>query len=362
MQDYKKHIEQINTSLYQKRLREAIETAYPSHRQIDLVQMLEVCTSRSRVLWNMQIAPDLDIPLQREFERNLPKIKMRGGISIPSIFLFGYAFGLACHRLSGVDGNREVEVASTSGLYMFLLGLFDHLLDEYPEYFADMGKAFSKETISQFIRDKDYHALVKYADNPLAEGMAQLYEVYFKRSHRLSENGEKAIYQTWCEELQRMHRVEAESVDRRMHIVEPQQQVVEAAIEPSLSAFRVLAISACLERSQFDNPVIEKFAKDYATLTWLVDDVSDLQEDLQEGIWSGLLVKLALAGLDAEKTELVLDEVMSEAVELVASLCELLKDEKWELEDEFSLADILWYVIWSWCGGMIAPSKSAEVA
>jgi hypothetical protein len=357
--DYQEKLQSIDTRRFKDRLRTAMQAHYPGHQNLDMDNMANTCASRALAIWRQAITPDLNIPEQREFERHLPEVKMRAGISIPRIFLFGYAFGLACHYLVGGEEKSRPEIGATSGLYMFILGMFDHLMDDYPEFFGDLGRSFSGEAIENYVFNEAYGDLARYASNPLAKGLAGLYRVYFQRCHRLVPQGDAEIITSWSEELKRMHRVEAESVDRRISSVEPDASIAEHALQPSLSAFRVLAMSASLEQPAFQNASLEQFAEAYATLSWLVDDVSDIQKDLDADIWSGLAVRLATEAEDQSAADRLIDSIADDASAYLCQMHELLKDCKWQAEDAFSIADVLWYVIWAWCGGVTEARASA---
>lgn len=351
--NYKETIQSIDSSQFQQQLREAMERAYPGHKDIDLGRMVDICSSRALALWRSHVTPDLDVPLQREFERNLPKINMRAGISIPKIFLFGYAFGAACHYLAKGKAEHRDDIGATCGLYMFILGLFDHLMDEFPDYFDGVGSLFSGTAIENYILKQNHDELDRYEGNPLAKGMVKMYQAYFTRCHRLVNHESDEMLNVWCEELKRMHRVEAESVDRCMSSVTPDKSLIEHAVQPSLSAFRVLAISATLEQNAFKHDAVEDFARSYATLSWLVDDVSDLQKDIQNDIWSGLAVRLISEVDDAHDVDSLIEAIAEQASSILLSMHASLKDARWQADDDFSLADVLWYVIWSWCGGAV---------
>jgi len=47
-------------------------------------------------------------------------------------------------------------------------------------------------------------------------------------------------------------------------------------------------------------------------MTWIVDDITDLKEDLQRGIWSGVLAAIITEGLDTKQTMEFVDSLAIE--------------------------------------------------
>lgn len=137
-------LSQYQTAELMPLLREHLTEYAPNHTALDYEAMFHSGRQRSLRLWNQLIAPDLDIQQQRQFERALADVDMRAGLAIPSVFSFGYVFGAACHKVAGGDLDWSQDAAATSGLYIFIQGLFDHLMDEHPDRFADIGHALPK--------------------------------------------------------------------------------------------------------------------------------------------------------------------------------------------------------------------------
>lgn len=352
--------DQLQSKQFAASVRHTLERELTRHQQLDYSQLFSTCTSRALGLWNRHLVPELDIESQRQFERALVAVDMRAGRAIPWTLASGYAFGAACHVLAGGAASEREDVATTTGLYMFILGLFDHLLDEFPQEFGNIGQIITKQSLQCWVEQNDLSGVEHSADKPLAAGLMRLYKLYFMRSQRLLARGqEQTISATWLDALQTMHRVETESTDRRMNVVQPSKELIDAAAQPSLQAFWVLAISACLGLGDEAAQKIKSFALDYGRLTWLVDDVMDLPVDIKNGIWSGLAVRLSLETQDQQQADKLVQEVAQDCVQLMTQLYDELGDVRWQDDDPFSLADILWAYLWAWLGGQYEDNPVA---
>jgi hypothetical protein len=168
--------------------------------------------------------------------------------------------------------------------------------------------------------------------------------------------------QTWLNALCDLHRVEAESVDRRISKVHPSKELITHAAAPSIAAFWGLAVSACLAESEATVRSIEQFAKDYGRLTWYADDASDIEKDIKADVWSGLALRLSMEAKSQKDIERVVFSLADEAGQIVTGLYSTAGQFHWEAEDRFSLADILWAYIWAWIGGQPQTPALANVS
>jgi hypothetical protein len=334
-------------------MRERVELYAPNHAGLDYAALLEACQRRALILWNQRIAPELNIPAQRAFERALANVGMRAGLSIPWVFASGYAFGAGCHAAAGGNPDNREDAAVACGLYMFILGTFDHLLDEYPQEFSGIGEIINADALKHYVLDRSLQKLKHDdPDKVLMNGLLALYQVYFRLCHRmLDRHSDPALAQTWLDALCELHRVEAESVDRRISKVLPNRELIKHAEAPSIAAFRGLGVTACLAEGEATARRIENFAKDYGQLTWYADDVSDIEKDIKDDIWSGLAIRLVMEAKDSNDIQRVVLKAADEAGGVVTTLYEKLNQAYWNPQDSFSLADVLWAYIWAWLGG-----------
>jgi hypothetical protein len=157
----------------------------------------------------------------------------------------------------------------------------------------------------------------------------------------------------WLKTLNDLHRTEAESADRRISKFPPSEALIGRTEEPSVAAFWALALTSCLGGNEKHALATEKFAKGFGRLTWLVDDLSDLDKDIRDDRWSGLAIRLAMSAGDTHSIEQIVLEIADEAGQLIDDLYATAGSLHWEEGDEFSVADILWAYIWSWLGGDI---------
>ena len=332
--------------------------------ELDHPALLQTCRQRALQLWNTQIVPDLDITEQRRFERALAQVGMRAGLAIPMVFGFGFAFGAACHTLAGGDASRRDAAAATVGLYMFIQGVFDHLLDEHPQEFGGMGESINAATLKRWALDRDLDDLNPAPGGELAQGLLRLYRVYFLRCHRALEAADRPdekLAQSWLSALRELHRVEMASVDRRISQVPPSQELAQKAEGPSSDGFWGLGVSACLGLSEAAARRIEPFARDFGRLTWYVDDAADIEKDIAADIWSGLAIRLAMS--DAAAPPSVDQVVMAQAQDagkLVEEMVAQLGEQRWEAGDKFTLAQMLWAHLWGWLGGVAASAPPMQ--
>lgn len=345
-------------------MRERMAMYSPNHERLDYAKLFDACRNRALWLWNARIVPELEIGQQRKFERALADVGMRAGLSIPWVFASGFAFGAACHAVAGGDPAHRDEAAQLCGLYMFILGTFDHLLDEYPDEFAGLGEIINSDTLERCVLYRDWQSFKCGPDKVLASGLLELYKVYFKLGHRLLDrHPDPALARTWLSALRELHRVEAESVDRRMSKVTPSKELIMRAEAPSTAAFWGLGVTACLGDGESAARRVETFAKDYGRLTWFADDASDIEKDIKDEIWSGLAIKLTLEAKNNSDVERVIRGTGDEAGKIITNLYENCSSSYWSPGDNFSLADILWAYIWAWVGGQhqaLAPARSDQ--
>lgn len=351
------NLDEIRTEHVLPLMRDSLARYAPNHGKLDYAALFASCHKRGLRLWNVHIAREVDIKEQRAFERALANVGMRAGLSIPWAFSSGYAFGVACHGAAGGDARHREEAAVICGLYMFLMGLFDHLLDEYPHEIADLGEIINADCLGQCVLERNYQALKCDSEHILANGILKLYQVYFRLCHRLLDRQPDAtLIQTWLDALRKLHSAETESVDRRISRSAPSKALIEHAQVPSVSAFWGLAVSACLGEGEEAARRVEKFARDHGRLTWFADDASDIEKDIKADIWSGLALRIALDAENRNDIENVILGVSGEAGRIVADLYANVGDMYWDSRDSFSVADVLWAYIWAWVGGLSRPS------
>lgn len=346
--------------------RRRISAYAPRHSELNYAGLFDICRMRALMLWNTRIAPELNIQEQRAFERALASVGMRAGISIPWTFASGYAFGLACHAAAGNNPAHREEAAAACGLLMFFMGTYDHLLDEYPDEFQGIEKIINADSLENWANGNDLETLKVDPNKVLANGLLRLYQTYFKLCSRMfKRHPDTQLFQTWLQALKDIHRVEAESTDRRISKVTPHMTLIKHTEEPSVVAFWALAVTACMGESETHTRLIEKFAKSYGSLTWYADDFSDIEKDIHDDRWSGLAIRLALDAKKNGDIEKIVCELADKAGARVTTLYEVAGDQYWEERDTFSVADILWAYIWAWLGGetkVAEPQKSTTPA
>lgn len=338
------------------RFRAALEAGYPRHRDLDYTELFRVCVPRASQLWREEIAAEIGAERVAAFEKALWKVRMLPEVSIARPMAFGYAYGAACHALAGGNEAQRNEAATTSALAMFLVGLFDHLLDRYPREFGAVGSLISDVSLKRYALERDLSALVYDPQQPVAAGLVSLYRLYFARCHRLMGEQQKdsPVARRWFQTLARMHQAESASVGFKMSSVIPNAALIEQTEMPGTYAFHAIAQSVCLGLDETSARKMEPFASNYTRLTRLVDGVADLKDDLRKGSWSGLTVRLALEAGDQAAAERIVMDTADECADLLTASLHRLPEMHWQAGDSFTLADILWAYVWTWAGGEVA--------
>ena len=331
--------------------RDRLATYAPTHAQLDYAAMFATGRRRAAQIWNREIVADLDIERQRAFERELMSVGMRAGLAIPYIFANGFVYGLSCALRAGADQDERHEAGVTCGLYFFILGLFDHLFDEHPEQFAGVGDLFSPEAIRRWALDREVDAL-QCEGTPLAQGLVNLYRVYFERCHRvLDRHPDAALAELWCATLCEMHAGETRSAERRISKIEPGLAILEQTRELTESGFKALALTASLSQGHAAAQSVAEFGRAYGRLSWFVDDVTDLDKDRAADIWNGLAVRVMLEAKTQAGIAKVVKAAADEAGDILAQVYAD-QNEVWMPGDTFSLADYLWGGLWGWLDGL----------
>jgi hypothetical protein len=345
----------IQTAHYKPMLRAALEAGYPRHRKLDCSGLIKICTQRSAQLWREKIVPEIGPEQAAAFEKALWRVRMRAETSIPWPMAFGYAFGAACHALAGGDEAARDEPATTAALANFLIGLFDHLMDKYPREFGAVGSLMSEEALTRYILERDLSGLVQDPQQTLAAGFVSLYRLYFTRCHRLlGERKDSFLAHLWRDALLQMHAAQSASVGWRISTVPASPAMIEQSETPGTYSYWIIAMSACLGLNEGAIRLMEADARKYIRLTRLVDGVVDVEDDIKNDLWGGLAARLALEAKDQSHADQIVMQVADECVQLLGVLNGKLAQTYWRLGDAFSLADILWVLVWSWAGGNAA--------
>lgn len=336
--------------------RDRLATYAPTHARLDYAAMFATGQRRAVQIWNREIAADLDIEQQRSFERELISVGMRAGLAIPYVFANGFVYGLSCALLAGAKPDERHEAAVTCGLYLFILGLFDRLYDDYPEAFSGVGALFTPAAIRRWALDRELDAL-RCDGSVLAQGLVNLYRAYFQRCHRvLDRYPDAALAERWCETLCEMHSGETRSAERRISKVQASMDILEQSRSLTEAGFRGLALTACLSQGDAAAQSIVEFGSAYGRLSWFVDDVTDLDTDSANDIWNGLAVRIVLEAGTKAGISKVVNAAADEAGEILALVYREL-NETWVPGDAFTLADYLWASLWAWMGGLEVGSQ-----
>ena len=331
--------------------RQYIESNVPQHQPLDYGGLFRTCTARGLDAWRTHLEPALDKQQLESFIKQLPSVRVLPGHAIPWMIASGYAFGSACHAL--VDGaiKQRDTIGATCGGLMMTLGIYDHLMDHYPDEFGQVGEIVVDDSIDQWVKHQDYQNMEHDPEAALTRGLLDMYRLYFERAHTYMKKDDEAMLELWCDALKTMHYYERESLNRRISLLKPDKEVLFNAEQPSLYLYWVQAISACLGEGVEAAGKVETFARDYGRLTWLVDDISDYQIDLDDDIWTGLSLRLATEANTPDEAEAVVLSMAQECVELIEKTYAALGDMRWQENDPFTLADVLWAYIWVWLGG-----------
>lgn len=347
-------LNEITTTHLKSTFRAALEAGVTRHRDINYSGLFKTCLGRAMQGWRAHIVPEFGIEQAAAFEKALWRVRMRPETSIPWPMGFGYAFGAACHDIAGGDPARRDEAAATSALAMFLVGLFDHLLDKYPREFADLGERVGSSAVTRYALDRDLSGLAVAEASTLAGAFMTLYRIYFQRCHRLlGPDTHSLVARLWHESLQKMHEAERASLGWRVSRVSPTPDMAELVETPGSYSHWVVAISSCLDGDLSSIQRMEGPARKYIRLARLIDSVVDIEDDIKNDLWGGMTVRLALEANSQSDVDRLVMESADECVQLWQSLEKTFSQYKLQPSEPFTLADILWAYLWTSAGGEV---------
>ncbi len=333
----------LRTDHYKPLLRAALEAGYARHRELDYNALFSACTERGGRLWREQIVPEFGAVQAEAFDKALWRVRMRAETSIPWPVGFGYAFGAACHALAGGRTEDRVYAATTAGLANFLVGLFDHLLDKHPREFGALGDLVGDAALKRYTLDRDLSAFVADPQEVLAAGLVGLYRLYLTRCHRLlGEPKDTPTASAWSDALRSVHEAERLSVTWKMSQVPVSPTMIEQSETPGLYAYWMIALVACLGVGEEGvKKKMEPFARRFIRFMRQADSVVDIEDDIRNDVWGGMVARIALEAHDQNDADRIVSEATDECVRLLQDLGNV-SDIFWEPGDAFSLADILW--------------------
>jgi len=358
------NLTEIKTTHFRSLLLGMLRAAYPRQAQLDYGAVFGTCVARGQRLWREQLVPEFGVDKAPIFEKALWRARMRAETSIPWPLGYGYAFGAACHAIAGGKPEERAAAATNSALAMFLIGLFDHLLDKYPREFGDIGKLVSGNAIRLYTLERNLAGLAHNPEQVLAAGFVDLYRLYFERCHRLlGPEQNSPVAQLWYASLVRMHAAESASLNLRISKVPPTKALIEDSEAPGTASSWIVGLSACLGLNEAAVAQMEPFARNLNRLTRLVDSVVDVDDDIKQDLWGGLAVRLALNAKDQASADRIMMSVAEECVALLIELAEGPASQlKLQAGDPFTLMDVLWAYLWSGAGGETPGWQPPSVA
>ena len=88
-------------------------------------------------------------------------------------------------------------------------------------------------------------------------------------------------------------------------------------------------------------------------LSRLLDSVVDVEEEVNNDLWGGMGVRLALEANTQKEADAIIQQAAAECAGSWLSLEPSFAAYKWHRDDEFTLADVLWAYLWTWAGGQV---------
>ncbi len=342
-------------------MRDSLVAHYPRHHQIDYASLYLMWTGRAATLWREEIVPSIGTEVSAAFEQSLKRVRMPAEQAIPWIIGFGYAFGMACHTVADGRPDRRESGAVAAAMEMLVYGLVDHLLDEYPKESAGVEAIFDFDALDRWAHDGNLSRFDQISGNPITDGVVRLHRAVLASGLALPEvPREQTLIAECAQILRRTYEAEQASLQRKMAVTGPTQDLIKQAEETSTFGFQALAVIACLGEGKPAWQKVERFAHDFGRLTWLVDDVSDIEQDKRKGVWSGLAVRLALEAKSPADVERMVRVDTEECGRIITEIAPQLRDVYCRPGDPYSLMDVLWAYIWVWLGGDPQASISKE--
>ncbi len=261
----------------------------------------------------------------------------------PRLFSFGYSLGYQISEILGGRSSENHEAGVASALFNLYASLFDEICDNYPHLVSRLTEIVNVESLAKVIDageklDTCVPLTVSDRDDILLKTVCLIMNQYFAKC-RIQKSINSRTYEDFQNLILDIYKMELQSLRCTFasgtNSADIYRILFTKSALPSWAIF--LTSFMCLKREPTCNLVELKNAiVGLGKAIWIVDDLSDIFEDLDRNRWSYVWLKLHLEhrvpllhndGKVRNKTELCEDLLATSVVsDSTAEMCKSLVD------------------------------------
>lgn len=227
--------------------------------------------------------------------RDLPQSYLK---RFPRLFSFGYSLGYQISEMLGGQGSENHEAGVISALFNMYASLFDEICDNYPHLVSRLMEIVNIKSLAKAIgSDGKLDACVPLAvsdrDDILLRTVCLFMNQYFAKC-RIQKQVNKRTYEEFQTLILDLYRSELQSLQCTFtsgaNSADIYRILFTKSALPSWAIF--LTSFMCLKREPRCNFVELKNAiVGLGKAIWIIDDLSDVFEDLDRNRWSYVWLK-----------------------------------------------------------------------
>ncbi|MDI6655630.1 MAG: hypothetical protein QME59_07090 [Candidatus Hydrothermarchaeota archaeon] len=284
--------------------------------------------------------------------------------STPRVLAFGYATGSLMSRIACIDKENSREPVVLASLFNLLISLFDRICDGRPDLYPLLVKGAPKEAMERVMERADGNNFPLNSDNTALTVIFRLMEGYsrgLRELHALSGNIE--VWEELKKSVLLMYDSEVSSRELKFegkHKVEDIYDALRNARSlPGWSICLTALLSPSARKIKDFKGLKEDMLK-IGDIFWILDDIVDTVEDLEERRWSYTWLKLNnrielvdergnLLPKERLLSEMINSDVVSKTAESICSNYLEARDEYqkfFEREEDFKIPVLSWIKSW----------------
>ncbi|KYK34861.1 MAG: hypothetical protein AYK18_13610 [Theionarchaea archaeon DG-70] len=218
-----------------------------------------------------------------------------------TVYVLSYAYELtrAFHIAFGGRQKMMKPVCETGTVFNTGITLFDRALDS-PENTETLKSIISYDYLLELIsrkhqRKKDYS---HFTEKPLVQVVIALVNEYFIRCHEFFEISKRvAVWEEHTESLLTLFLAAVKGIEYSFKTHVPVQETCAHVLERALAFSKILALDSFLspdsDSDLFRQDVLDPIL-DLGKVFVIIDDIRDVPDDIQRGLWSYVILKGAL--------------------------------------------------------------------
>ena len=240
---------------------------------------------------------------------------------IPYISAFGYTLARQLYHLVGIDAEYMESVALTNSLFNTFVGLFDRVCDERTDLYPDLIERVSYKSLLCAMdarrreNDRTPCFVIKPGDDPDLVILLKIMEEYFIRCRRLyGLSNNSYIWIKFKKIILVLYESEVKSTELNF-ISSNEFKFIFRTLRnksslPGWAICLTIMLPASLKPKQDINRLKEYILR-LGDVFWIMDDIVDSVDDLENGRWSYTWFKLASGhGVDMGGKEVLLNKLI----------------------------------------------------